>query len=108
MTIILFKRYLHILCALLILIGTPVYAGNKVLGEVDFEGATNVEQDSGVWVDGQYLGYLKELKESKKVLLLPGIIVPPSRFCCEHALGPKNGLAHRDSSSTLASTKSIT
>jgi hypothetical protein len=72
MTIILFKRYLQIMCALLILIGTPVYAGNKVLGEVDFEGATNVEQDSGVWVDGQYLGYMKELKGSKKVLLLPG------------------------------------
>jgi PEGA domain-containing protein len=25
-----------------------------------------------VWVDGQYLGYLKELKGSKKILLLPG------------------------------------
>jgi len=47
-------------------------ADNKVLGEVDFEGASKVEQDSGVWVDGQYLGYLKELKGSKKVLLLPG------------------------------------
>jgi hypothetical protein len=31
-----------------------------------------VENSSGVWVDGQYLGYLKELKGSKKILLLPG------------------------------------
>ncbi len=45
---------------------------SQVLGEVQFEGKTNVERDSGVWVDGQYLGYLKELKGSKKVLLLPG------------------------------------
>ena len=65
-------RKLPILCTLLILIATTAYAENKVLGEVDFEGATSLEQDSGVWVDGQYLGYLKELKGSKKVLLLPG------------------------------------
>ncbi|MGA2421782.1 MAG: PEGA domain-containing protein, partial [Candidatus Acidiferrum sp.] len=31
-----------------------------------------VEKDSGVWVDGGYVGYLKELKGDKKVLLLPG------------------------------------
>jgi len=43
-----------------------------VLGEVQFEGKTNVEKTSGVWVDGQYVGYLNELKASKKVLLLPG------------------------------------
>jgi hypothetical protein len=46
--------------------------GNDVLGEVQFEGKTNVEKTSGVWVDGQYVGYLNELKLSKKVLLLPG------------------------------------
>ncbi len=46
--------------------------GNQVLGELQFEGNTNVEKTSGVWVDGQYVGYLKELKGSKKVLLLPG------------------------------------
>jgi hypothetical protein len=45
---------------------------NKVMGEVRFEGATKVERDSGVWVDGGYIGYLKELKGDKKVLLLPG------------------------------------
>src|SRR5260370_2638000 len=45
---------------------------SDVLGEVQFEGKTNVEKTSGVWVDGQYVGYLNELKLSKKVLLLPG------------------------------------
>ena len=48
------------------------YAGNEVLGELQLEGATKVEKTSGVWIDGQYLGYLKELKRSKKILLLPG------------------------------------
>jgi len=45
---------------------------SKVMGQVQFEGATKVEKDSGVWVDGGYVGYLKELKGNKKVLLLPG------------------------------------
>jgi PEGA domain len=31
-----------------------------------------VENTSGVWIDGRYMGYLKELKGSKKILLLPG------------------------------------
>jgi hypothetical protein len=45
---------------------------NKVMGEVQFEGVTKLERDSGVWIDGGYVGYLKELKGNKKVLLLPG------------------------------------
>src|SRR5436309_8991080 len=45
---------------------------NEVLGEIELVGATKVEKTSGVWVDGQYLGYLDELKGSKKILLLPG------------------------------------
>jgi hypothetical protein len=42
------------------------------MGEVRFSGKSGVEKTSGVWVDGQYVGYLKELKGSKKLLLLPG------------------------------------
>ncbi|MGA9391820.1 MAG: PEGA domain-containing protein [Candidatus Sulfotelmatobacter sp.] len=50
-----------------------LHAGNnEVLGKVDLIGATKVERTSGVWIDGQYVGYLRELKGSKKILLLPG------------------------------------
>jgi hypothetical protein len=42
------------------------------MGEIQLEGKSHVEKTSGVWVDGQYVGYLKELKGSKKVMLLPG------------------------------------
>ena len=45
---------------------------NQVLGQVDFEAKTNIDKSSGVWVDGQYLGYVSELKGNKKVLLVPG------------------------------------
>jgi hypothetical protein len=54
------------------ILATISYAGNDVLGEIALAGATKVEKTSGVWVDGQYMGYLKELKGSKKILLLPG------------------------------------
>ena len=62
-----------IVLALVLFPASRVHAQeNEVLGEVEFDGQTNVEKTSGVWVDGQYVGYVKELKGSKKVLLLPG------------------------------------
>ena len=54
------------------LLPAPMQAANDVMGEIQFEGKSHVEETSGVWVDGGYVGYLKELKGSKKVLLLPG------------------------------------
>ena len=47
-------------------------ADNKVMGELELQGKSKVEKTSGVWIDGQYVGYLKELKGDKKLLLLPG------------------------------------
>jgi hypothetical protein len=67
----------HAFTCLLVLFTSLVFspflrAQNKVLGEVELVGASKVENTSGVWVDGQYVGYLNELKGSKKLLLLPG------------------------------------
>ena len=47
-------------------------AQNQVLGEVQLVGKTKADRTSGVWVDGQYIGYVDELKDDKKILLLPG------------------------------------
>lgn len=69
------RQYRTITTAYFWLFFAAMYAfpqDSKVMGEVQFEGATNLEKDSGVWVDGGYVGYLKELKGDKKVLLLPG------------------------------------
>jgi hypothetical protein len=49
-----------------------VVAQNQVLGEVGIQGKTKVDKTSGVWVDGQYVGYVKELTDDKKLFLLPG------------------------------------
>src|SRR5579863_9224750 len=69
-----FRRIFPLLAVLLaVLAVTPTLrAENQVMGEVQLEGKSHVEKTSGVWIDGQYVGYLKELKGSKKVLLLPG------------------------------------
>jgi hypothetical protein len=48
------------------------HAQNQILGEVQLVGKTKADKTSGVWVDGQYVGYVSELKDDKKLLLLPG------------------------------------
>jgi hypothetical protein len=47
-------------------------AENQVLTELRFEAHNRSEKTAGVWVDGQYMGYVKELKGNKKLLLVPG------------------------------------
>jgi len=76
MTMALYSRqrrlaYILILSTIWVLAPTS-YARNEVLGEIQLQGVGKVAKDSGVWVDGQYLGYLKELKGTKRILLLPG------------------------------------
>ncbi len=50
----------------------PISAQTTVLGELKFKGASKVEKTSGVWIDGQYVGYLGELWGPRRILLLPG------------------------------------
>ena len=57
---------------LTLLLPVAAHADNKVMGQVSFVPATKVEKSAGVWVDGQYIGFVNELKGDKKVLLLPG------------------------------------
>jgi hypothetical protein len=47
-------------------------SSNEILGEVRFLPENGAAKSAGVWVDGKYVGYIKELKGSKKLLLLPG------------------------------------
>ena len=42
------------------------------MGEVRFSADNQDERDSGVWIDGKYAGYVKELKGDRKVLLPAG------------------------------------
>jgi uncharacterized membrane protein len=69
-------RHLGRLCMVVLMCLIPARfsfaQSNQILGEIELAGAGKVEKTSGVWVDGQYVGYLKELNGSKKLLLLPG------------------------------------
>lgn len=60
------------LLCLLLGAGSTLHANNHVLGQIRFVAANKAAKSSGVWIDGQYVGYLKELKGSRKILLLPG------------------------------------
>jgi PEGA domain len=57
--------------ALILLIGV-VGAEDRVQSKLQFAAHTNDEKTAGVWVDGQYVGFVKELAGDKKLMLLPG------------------------------------
>ena len=52
----------------------PLHAENSVLAKLRFHTHNRGEKIAGVWVDGQYVGYVKELNgdKNKNLLLLPG------------------------------------
>jgi PEGA domain-containing protein len=62
----------HLLAISLMLIPSSQAQKSELLGELRFEAGNKPAKTSGVWIDGQYLGYLKELKGSKRVILMPG------------------------------------
>ncbi|HEX4077083.1 MAG TPA: PEGA domain-containing protein [Candidatus Acidoferrales bacterium] len=47
-------------------------AQNQVMGRLQFVAHTDTDKKSGVWIDGQYVGYVDELKGDKEIYLLPG------------------------------------
>jgi hypothetical protein len=57
--------------ALILLIGV-MGAEDRVQSELRFAAHTKDEKTAGVWVDGQYVGFVKELAGDKKLMLLPG------------------------------------
>ena len=66
-------RKAGVFLAVLCVIALPLAAqNNEILGEVRFRPQNGAAKTAGVWVDGKYVGYLSELKGSKKLLLLPG------------------------------------
>jgi len=54
-----------------LLIGV-VCAEDRVQSELRFTAHRKDEKTAGVWVDGQYVGFVKELAGNKKLMLLPG------------------------------------
>lgn len=59
---------------LFVIMVCPVHAENSVLAKLRFHTHKRGEKTAGVWVDGQYVGFVKELNgdKNKKLFLLPG------------------------------------
>ena len=55
----------------ILLIGVAC-AQDRVQSELRFAAHSKDEKTAGVWVDGQYVGFVKELAGDKKLMLLPG------------------------------------
>jgi len=51
---------------------TTVHAQNRIMGQIHFLDTSKAVKMSGVWIDGQYVGYLGELKGTNRLRLLPG------------------------------------
>ena len=64
-------RMVQVFLGIMLLI--PVMsAEERVQSELRFAAHTKDEKTAGVWVDGQYVGFVKELEGDKKLILLPG------------------------------------
>jgi hypothetical protein len=48
------------------------HAQDRVMGQIQFVKTSKPVNTSGVWIDGQYVGYVGELKGMNRLRLLPG------------------------------------
>jgi hypothetical protein len=60
------------IAAALACFSASTWAANPLLGEIEIVAATKLERDAGVWVDGQYVGFVKDLRGTGKLVLVPG------------------------------------
>lgn len=62
-----------VIAALLLLPASPIRAQqNDDRGELQIVTSSETEKDSGVWADGEYIGYLRDFWGNKKILLAAG------------------------------------
>jgi hypothetical protein len=47
-------------------------AVNPLQREVELKAAGKIERNAGLWLDGQYMGFVKDLEGKGKLVLLPG------------------------------------
>jgi hypothetical protein len=48
------------------------FAAKPLLGEVEIQAASRLERDAGLWLDGQYVGFVKDLAGKDRLVLVPG------------------------------------
>jgi hypothetical protein len=66
------RRGLPAILAVMAIAVGMAQAEDRVQSELKFVAHNKAEKTAGVWVDGQYVGFVKELAGDKKIVLLPG------------------------------------
>ena len=93
-------------------------AANPLQGEIELKAASKLEQNAGLWLDGQYVGFVKDLEGKGTLVLLPGdhrlvfkligyddlastiVVEPGSRTRYRVAMLPAPGATYPDESNT--------
>jgi hypothetical protein len=68
------RSAVHWLAGLVLLgiLAVDVQAANSMLGEVEIKATSREEKSAGVWVNGQYMGHVRQLKGKSSLYLIPG------------------------------------
>jgi hypothetical protein len=53
-------------------VATTAFAATPLQGEVEVQAASRLERNAGLWLDGQYVGAVRELGGNGRLVLLPG------------------------------------
>lgn len=56
----------------IVLAAGSVHAQNPLLGEVELKAGSKIERNAGVWLDGQYVGFVGDLRRGDRLVLVPG------------------------------------
>jgi len=65
------KQTVVLISAVAVSIATAA-AQSPLLGELELKAESRAERDAGVWLDGQYVGFVSELKGGDRLVLVPG------------------------------------
>jgi PEGA domain-containing protein len=66
-------RMMAMILGVFLLVPVCVFSqDNRVMGQLRFQPHGWINKTAGVWVDGQYVGYVKELHGDRTIFLLPG------------------------------------
>jgi hypothetical protein len=66
------KNVTLLLCIVSSCIAANAWAASPLQGEVELQAASRLERDAGVWLDGQYIGFVKDLGGKGRLVLIPG------------------------------------
>jgi hypothetical protein len=53
-------------------VASAAWGAGSLQGEIELQAASRLERDAGVWLDGQYIGFVTDIEGSGRLALVPG------------------------------------